>query len=42
MVKRDGHNDVVKTYALRLAGITEDTPVPPGGVIGRDMLRTTL
>ncbi|MFB7511372.1 amidohydrolase, partial [Streptomyces broussonetiae] len=36
LVKRGGHNDVVNTYALRLAGITEDTPVPPGGVIGRD------
>jgi hypothetical protein len=36
LVKRGGHNDVVNGYALRLAGITEDTPVPPGGVIGRD------
>ncbi|WP_042381112.1 amidohydrolase [Streptacidiphilus melanogenes] len=36
LVKRGGHNDVVNTYALRLAGVTEDTPVPPGGVIGRD------
>jgi predicted amidohydrolase YtcJ len=36
LVKRGGHNDVVNNYALRLAGITEDTPVPPGGVIGRD------
>lgn len=36
LVKRGGHNDVVNTYALRLAGISEDTPVPPGGVIGRD------
>lgn len=36
LVKRGGHNDVVNTRALRLAGITEDTPVPPGGVIGRD------
>ena len=36
LVKRGGHNDVVNTYALRLAGITEDTPVPSGGVIGRD------
>lgn len=35
LVKRGGHNDVVNGYALRLAGITEDTPVPPGGVIGR-------
>ena len=36
LVKRGGHNDIVNTYALRLAGITEETPVPPGGVIGRD------
>jgi predicted amidohydrolase YtcJ len=36
LVKRGGHNDVVNHHALRLAGITEDTPVPPGGVIGRD------
>ena len=36
LVKRGGHNDIVNSYALRLAGITEDTPAPPGGVIGRD------
>jgi predicted amidohydrolase YtcJ len=36
LVKRGGHNDVVNTCALRMAGITKDTPVPPGGVIGRD------
>ncbi|MEV5844028.1 amidohydrolase [Streptomyces sp. NPDC051985] len=35
LVKRGGHNDVVNGYALRLAGLTEDTPVPPGGTIGR-------
>ncbi|MFK0111001.1 amidohydrolase [Streptomyces sp. NPDC091217] len=35
LVKRGGHNDVVNSCALRLAGITEETPVPPGGVIGR-------
>ncbi|MFD5841007.1 amidohydrolase [Streptomyces chartreusis] len=35
LVKRGGHNDIVNTYALRLAGITEDTPAPPGGTIGR-------
>ncbi|MFD7335392.1 amidohydrolase [Streptomyces violascens] len=34
LVKRGGHNDVVNTYALHLAGITVDTPAPPGGVIG--------
>jgi hypothetical protein len=36
LVKRGGHNDVVNSYALRLAGITADTPAPDGGVIGRD------
>ncbi|MFC1438902.1 amidohydrolase [Streptacidiphilus sp. N1-10] len=36
LVKRGGHNDVVNGYALRLAGIDESTPVPPGGVIERD------
>ena len=36
LVKRGGHNDVVNSFALRLAGITADTPVPAGGVIGRD------
>ena len=36
LVKRGGHNDVLNTVALKLAGITEDTPTPPGGVIGRD------
>jgi predicted amidohydrolase YtcJ len=36
LVKRGGHNDVVNTHALRLAGITRETLAPPGGVIGRD------
>ncbi|MDH6127293.1 hypothetical protein P3T39_004268 [Kitasatospora sp. GP82] len=36
LVKRGGHNDVVNTYALRLAGITDHAPDPAGGVIGRD------
>lgn len=36
LVKRGGHNDVVNSYALRLAGITDDTPTPPGGLIGRN------
>ncbi|MFF2080296.1 amidohydrolase [Kitasatospora sp. NPDC058162] len=36
LVKRGGHNDVVNSLALRLAGITGSTPVPAGGVIGRD------
>ena len=28
LVKRGGHNDVVNSYALNLAGITEQTPDP--------------
>jgi len=32
----DGHMGVANTLALRLAGITRDTPDPPGGVIVRD------
>jgi predicted amidohydrolase YtcJ len=36
LVKRGGHNAVANTYALQLAGVTEETPTPPDGVIGRD------
>jgi predicted amidohydrolase YtcJ len=36
LLKRGGHNDVVNSYALRLARIDEHTVAPPGGVIGRD------
>lgn len=36
LVKRGGHNAVANGYALRLAGITADTPEPDGGIIGRD------
>jgi predicted amidohydrolase YtcJ len=37
LVKRGGHNDVVNSLALRLAGITADTPAPEeGGVIEHD------
>ncbi|MQY08794.1 amidohydrolase [Actinomadura macrotermitis] len=32
----NGHMGVANTAALRLAGITEHTPDPPGGVIARD------
>jgi predicted amidohydrolase YtcJ len=31
-----GHNIIVNSKALELAGITRDTPDPPGGVINRD------
>ena len=34
----DGHNAWVNTRALDLAGITRDTPNPPGGIIERDAL----
>ncbi|MEV6006990.1 amidohydrolase [Streptomyces sp. NPDC051976] len=36
LVKRGGHNDVLNSHALRLAGITEDTPQPAGGHIEHD------
>ncbi|WP_282692249.1 amidohydrolase [Streptomyces sp. CC208A] len=36
LVKRGGHNDVLNSHALRLAGITADTPQPEGGIIERD------
>ena len=31
-----GHNSVANSLALELAGITKDTPQPPGGNIARD------
>lgn len=36
LLKRGGHNDVVNSRALRLAGIDERTVAPAGGVIERD------
>lgn len=36
LVRRGGHNAVANSYALRLAGLTDDTPTPAGGIIGRD------
>lgn len=32
----DGHMALVNSYVLRLAGITKETPDPPGGTIVRD------
>jgi predicted amidohydrolase YtcJ len=32
----DGHMALANSYALRLAGVTRDTPDPPGGLIVRD------
>ncbi len=34
--RADGHNAVCNTFALRLAGLTDDTPDPAGGRLGRD------
>jgi predicted amidohydrolase YtcJ len=36
MTRKDGHSIWVNSAALALAGITRDTPDPPGGRIGRD------
>jgi predicted amidohydrolase YtcJ len=36
LVKRGGHNDMVNSAALRLAGVTADTQAPEGGVIEHD------
>jgi predicted amidohydrolase YtcJ len=36
LVLRGGHNAVVNSAGLRLAGIDRDTPEAPGGFIGRD------
>jgi predicted amidohydrolase YtcJ len=35
LVQRGGHNGVANSLALRLAGITKDTPNPRGGSYGR-------
>jgi predicted amidohydrolase YtcJ len=32
----DGHMALANSYALKLAGVTRDTPDPPGGIIVRD------
>jgi len=36
LVKRGGHNDICNSLALKLGGISRDTPDPPGGKIFRD------
>ena len=36
LVKRGGHNDLVNSMGLRLAGVTRDTQAPQGGVIEHD------
>jgi predicted amidohydrolase YtcJ len=36
LARQDGHMVVCNSLALKLAGITRDTPDPPGGVIVRD------
>jgi predicted amidohydrolase YtcJ len=35
LVRRGGHTGVANSLALQLAGITKDTPNPPGGTYGR-------
>ncbi len=35
-VPRGGHRGVANTLALKLAGVTRNTKVPPGGEIGKD------
>jgi len=36
LVRRGGHNDVLNTMGMRLAGLTRDTPTPRGGTIVKD------
>ena len=36
LVRRGGHNLVLNSYAMRLAGITRQTPTPKGGTIVKD------
>jgi predicted amidohydrolase YtcJ len=36
LVRRGGHNDVLNTMAMRLVGLTRDTPTPKGGTIVKD------
>src|SRR5262249_8991079 len=36
LARQDGHMMVCNSLALKLAGITRETPDPPGGVIVRD------
>jgi predicted amidohydrolase YtcJ len=36
IVRRGGHNDVLNSLGMRLAGLTRDTPTPRGGTIVKD------
>src|SRR5262249_31700307 len=36
LVRRGGHNIVLNSLAMRLAGITRETPTPKGGTIVKD------
>jgi predicted amidohydrolase YtcJ len=36
LVRRGGHNDVLNSMGMRLAGLTRDTPTPQGGTIVKD------
>ncbi len=37
IVKHDGHMVIANTAALRAAGVSADTPDPPGGIIDREI-----
>ena len=41
LIRYDGHTALVNSLAMKAAGITETTPDPAGGVIGRDGGRLT-
>lgn len=36
LIKRGGHNDVLNSSGMKLAGLTRDTPTPAGGTIVKD------
>jgi predicted amidohydrolase YtcJ len=36
LVRRGGHNDVLNSMGMRLAGLTRETPTPRGGTIVKD------
>ncbi len=41
LMRKDGHSAWVNSYALRLAGINDETPDPPGGSIQREKKQAT-
>jgi predicted amidohydrolase YtcJ len=36
LVKRGGHNEVLNSLGMQIAGVTRDTPAPAGGTIDKD------